>query len=497
MVRFLKYLLATLIVVMLAAWVFWPREWVVRGPVLDFLTGGQIKPPAEVALGSHFTLPEGFSMGIFATVEHPRVMKFTAAGDMIVSSLRPGKIFLVRGDKDGDGRSDGQRLLLEGLQAPHGVALRDGYLYVAETGRVTRHAFDAIAGVITGPREIILDELPSDDGHRTRTIEFGPDGMLYLTVGSSCNVCIEKHPYRAAMLRMAPDGSDARLFATGLRNSVGFDWQPSTGRLYATDNGRDLLGDDTPNCELNMVDDGQDYGWPYAFDNRIADPDFGPDNPGKVSASTGMVHGFGGHRAPLGIRFLRPGLEPAGYEGAALVALHGSWNRSVLAGYKVVSLHFGADGSVRQQDFLSGFEKDGDVSGRPADVIQGPDGAIYVADDYAGSIYKIAAAGQVVANDTISERPKQNGLERIGATARVALQTEGAALFTAKGCAACHAILPGQAQPAARALKGLGSRFTLGGIRDLLTTPPATMPKIALSEDEKKALAVYLLSEYP
>ncbi|HEX7373810.1 MAG TPA: PQQ-dependent sugar dehydrogenase, partial [Steroidobacteraceae bacterium] len=208
-----------------------------------------------------------------------------------------------------------------------------------------------------------------------------------------CNVCIEADERRATMMRMHPDGSGAEIFATGLRNSVGFDWAPWDGALYATENGRDLLGDDFPPDELNRVERGHFYGWPYVNGNDALDPDFGRDNADKLAESTLPAHGFRPHNAPLGMVFLRPEHLPADYQRTALVALHGSWNRRQLDGYKVVSLHWQADGSIVERDFLTGFLTESKLIGRPAGVTQGTDGAIYISDDYAGVIYRVTYTG--------------------------------------------------------------------------------------------------------
>ena len=193
----------------------------------------------------------------------------------------------------------------------------------------------------------IVTGLPEKGNHWTRTLRVGPDGRLYVSIGSSCNVCEEKDPRRAAMLRMQLDGSGQEILATGLRNSVGFDWRPATGELFATDNGRDLLGDDFPPCELNRITPGGFYGWPYANGDNVPDPDFGAGHEAQIATALPPVHRFRAHNAPLGIVFLRN--QPAGdaYHGAALVALHGSWNRTRKDGYKVVSLHWRPDGSDR------------------------------------------------------------------------------------------------------------------------------------------------------
>jgi glucose/arabinose dehydrogenase len=320
-----------------------------------------------------------------------RVMVFTPAGDLIVSRTRGNLVSLLERDGDGDGRADGHRVLFDDLDGPHGLALHEGWLYVAERTAIGRAKFDAVAGRVTGPYERILTGLTTDGFHQTKTIGFGPDGWLYLAQGSSCNVCIEKDPRRATIMRLRPDGSSAEVIATGLRNSVGFDWAPWDGGLYATDNGRDLLGDELPPDELNRIEAGRFYGWPYVHGAGLPDPEFGGRYAGDT-APTDPVHGFRAHNAPLGIHFVREARLPSGYERTALVALHGSWNRKTPDGYKVVALRWREDGSIEESDFLTGFLGPDGIIGRPAFVTEGPDGAIYVSDDYAGVIYRVSAA---------------------------------------------------------------------------------------------------------
>ncbi len=190
----------------------------------------------------------------------------------------------------------------------------------------------------------------------TRRSGSRPDGLLYLTIGSSCNACLEDDERRAAMLRYTPDGKFIDIYATGLRDSAGFDWR-GDGALYATDNGRDLLGDDFPPCELNQIEQGGFYGWPFANGARVPDPDLGTGRGAVIAASIPPVFGFRAHNAPLGIVFLKSEHQRAELRGAALVALHGSWNRSQKDGYKVVALHWDADGSIHASDFRHRFSR--------------------------------------------------------------------------------------------------------------------------------------------
>lgn len=491
MVKFLKGLLIFLAVSAVLIWVFWPNTWVVKGPILDFLTGKQIKAPSEATREQRFRLPEGFHIGLYAEgVNNARMMRMTGTGDLLVSSMRPGEVILLHRDDNGDSAADGRTVLLSGLDLPHGLALRDGYLYVAETGRIIRVPFDQAARTV-GAIEVIFDGLPPGGNHRTRTIDFGPDGLLYVTVGSTCNVCIEDHPYRAAMVRMQPDGSDASLYATGLRNTVGFDWQPGTGRLYGTDNGRDLLGDDIPHCEINLIEEGQFYGWPFTFDDRVVDPDFGAGRETEIANSRVMVHGLGAHVAPLGIKFLSGTGLPEPYAGQALVALHGSWNRSELSGYKVVALEFGDDG-VSEMDFLTGFEHEGDVIGRPVDIEQGSDGSIYISDDYAGAIYRVTYGG-ARASAVI---PSKKETIELDTTSLLPFAEVGEELFNQNACAVCHDPAEAPEGVQVKILKDLSARYQLDSLEALLNAPPSPMPRADLTDGERRALAAYLLLTY-
>ncbi|WP_417460396.1 PQQ-dependent sugar dehydrogenase [Kordiimonas sp.] len=486
---------AIIIIAGLGLWIWWPENLVAKGPFLDFLTGKQVEAPKPDDLKNRFKLPNGFTIGIFARdVPHARMMRVTDAGDIVVTSMREGNVILLHKDEDGDGVSDGRTTLFSDMNVPHGLALSNGYIYVAETDRISRAPYNATERK-AGPLEVIFRGLPPGGNHRTRTIDFGPDGKLYVSTGSSCNVCIEDHPYRATMVRMEADGSGANVFATGLRNTVGFDWHPITGKLYGTDNGRDLLGDDTPNCELNLIEDGADYGWPYAYDDKVSDPDFGNDNQDRVEASRAPVHGFGAHRAPLGMRFLSGTKSPRGFENAALVALHGSWNSSKLVGYKVVTLHFGSDGSVTEQDFLTGFEQNEDVIGRPVDIAQGPDGAIYISDDYTGVIYRVGWGEIAVGTSAqAAETPSSAPFSDVSADARAALIEDGRSLFRENGCAACHMQADAPEGVQVKELKNLKARYDAAGIVQLINTPPGPMPTYDhLSPSDREALAAYLL----
>lgn len=341
---------------------------------------------AEPSKARTLSVAAGYRFNIFSSdVPGARMMTLTDSGDLIVSASREGKIYRLT-DRNGDGVAEETVVLASGLKNPHGLAIQDDWLYIAESHQVSRTKLEPASYGLTDAREVIIPGLPDDGGHNTRTIHFGPEGKLYLTIGSSCNVCEEIDPRRATMMQFNADGSDSRIFASGLRNSVDFDWAPWSGELFATDNGRDLLGDNFPPEELNRVVDGGFYGWPYINGFGKPDPDFGSrDHPQN---SLPPVFGFPAHNAPLGIRFLQH--QPADNK-VALVALHGSWNRSTPDGYKVVRVSWMDDGSIVAEDFISGFLRpDSSVIGRPVSIIENKQGVIYISDDFAGAIYRVA-----------------------------------------------------------------------------------------------------------
>jgi len=450
---------------------------------------GRLRPPA------------GATVSVFASdLPDARFLRFTPEGDLLVTEPRSGRVVLLEPDRDGDGRSDGRHDVLTGLNRPHGLDLHEGWLYVAETDAVGRVRFDPATGKASGPFERLV-KVPGGGGHWTRTVRFGPDGWMYVSIGSTCNVCIEKDPRRAAIVRYRPDGSGEETFATGLRNAVGFDWRPEDGQMYATDNGRDLLGDDFPPCELNRVVQGGFYGWPIANGDRVPDPDFGKGQQARIAASIPPVHGFRPHNAPLGITFLRGEGVPAEYRGAAVVALHGSWNRTRKDGYKVVSLHWGSDGRIAERDFLTGFlgASDDDVIGRPVDVAEGPEGSVYVSDDDAGSIYRVewqATPARPRAPSAPAAQSAAPGPAKAAPLSKEAI-ARGRALWDANGCAACHdpkAKAPGMVT---KPLGGLSKRYDVGSLSAYLETPKPPMPVFDLSDTQRADLATFLLAQHP
>ncbi len=344
----------------------------------------------ENNLQGRLDIADGYRFTVFATgLGRARVIRQTQGGNFIVTAARDGKVLLVRADGNGDGRSDSAAVLLRGLTRPHGLMIEGDTVYIAESHRISAYALRDENDPDQARLErlhTVFDNLPNDGGHNTRTITRGPDGRLYVSVGSSCNVCIEENSWRASIVRFT-EGGTAEVFASGLRNSVGMDWHPKTGQLYAVNAGRDILGDDFPREELNLVEQGNHYGWPFVNENNVPDPDFGDKAPAGIEF-TPPVHMFTAHSTPLSIQFLRhqKDMEPG---TVALVARHGSWNRSTKSGYDIVLVRFHPGGQITEEPFITGFERNEEVIGRPVDVYETTDGAVWITDDFAGAVYKV------------------------------------------------------------------------------------------------------------
>ncbi|MCZ6889932.1 MAG: PQQ-dependent sugar dehydrogenase [Gammaproteobacteria bacterium] len=437
---------------------------------------------------SELVTAPGYGISVFAEVPGARVLRMTELGNVVVSSAQADAIFLLLADRDGDGKSDGQRVLLE-IENANGIDFAPGYLYVAQEDRIGRVAYDAARDEVVGEYEVIVAGLPAGGNHWRKTIRVGPeDGLLYLAIGSTCNACIEDDDRRAAMLRYTLQGEPLGQFASGLRNTTDIDWSPLDGALYGVDMGRDLLGDDFPPCEVNRIVERGFYGWPFANGNRQPDPDLGAGRDPIIAASSAPVHGFGAHNSPLGIRFLRSDAHPPGYKNAAIVALHGSWNRSDKDGYKVVSLHWtdGRDGPIEERDFVTGFLRDNDVSGRPSGVIEDTRGNVYIADDFANRVYRVSPGAASTVR--LAKAPNERGRP----ATRIAISDEdraaAAALYESAACAGCHGDVAGQVP-----LVDLATRYDVPSLQRYLAEPPQPMPAIELAGD-RELLARYLLS---
>jgi glucose/arabinose dehydrogenase len=313
-------------------------------------------------------------------------------GQLYLAERGAGRILRLP-DRDGDGVADTIETVADGLNGPSSIAFyQDGSLYVGETTRILRLSDPDERGVYQR-RETIIDGLP-DGGHSTRTVLFSPDwSALFVSVGSSCNVCIEEDERRAAIVRYNPDGTGEEIYVRGLRNGVGITFRPSTDELWVTNNGRDWLGDDLPPETVYLIRQGDDAGWPFCHSGRIVDPDFG--EPTSCDSVLDPAVEMQAHSAPLGLTFYAGDQFPEPYRGDLFVAFHGSWNRSVPTGYKVVHIPVEDVSAGPVQDFATGWlREDGSNWGRPVDVLTGPDGSLFVSDDGNGVIYRIFHIGQ-------------------------------------------------------------------------------------------------------
>ncbi len=469
--------------------------------ILNVMAGKGIDTPSGDVIESRIKVADGFGLSVYASdLPNARFILMTANRDLLVTRPHKGDLVLVRANQE-DASKGGERVtLLEGLIKPSGIVVAEGWLFVGESDAIGRIAFDESTGTVSGSYERILEGLTGDGNHPYKQIKRGPDGKIYLAQGSTCNVCVEQDSRRGSMGRFDLDGKNFEVIASGLRNTMGFDWAPWSGDLYGTDNGRDLLGDDYPPCELNLIEEGKFYGWPYFNGNNDPDPDFNPDSvPAELVANpVAPVHEFRAHNAPLGMAFVDGEGWPDQFQKSALVALHGSWNRSIPDGYRVVSLHW-HNGKIERRDFLSGFELNGDVIGRPVDVAQGPDGAVYISDDYAGAVYRMAYGEK-------QEDEMQQKLETATATAKAPFElqqpewltaenietykAEGERLFEKFHCQNCHnpEFARGNMD-----LTTVNQRLQYSDVIDRLTKPRAPMPVFPLNEEDKKALAVWLM----
>lgn len=329
----------------------------------------------------------GMRVSVYAAgLRGARFMASSADGTIFLSVPRKGTVVALP-DRDNDGVADDAVTFAGGLDRPHGLAFRGSGLMVAESGGVVM-LNDTDNDLKADERKEVADDIPSGGGHWTRTVVIGPDGALYVSVGSSCNACTERDGRRASVLRF--DGSKAERFARGLRNSVGIEFHPETGELWGVDNGRDLIGDDLPPEELNRIVKGGDYGWPYCYGKKIPDPEHGSME--RCADTVGPVVEMQAHSAPLGVAFgyALKGF-PEGLKDALYVAFHGSWNRTEPTGYKLVAIPF-KEGrpSGRPFDVVTGWLNGGEEAwGRPVDPFVGPDGALYLSDDEAGAVYRI------------------------------------------------------------------------------------------------------------
>jgi Raf kinase inhibitor-like YbhB/YbcL family protein len=376
----------------------------------DVTIVGHVLEPAPLdptpARLDRLALPPGFEISIFAEgLVNPRMIAVADDGTLYVTRRAVGDVLMLR-DTDGDGRADEQARVAS-RPMMHGIAIDGDTVWLTTIEDVYR-ATRAQDGTL-GPLELVVDDLPAGGQHPNRMIVVGPDGKLYVTVGSTCNACGETDARNATMLRIEPDGSYATIFASGLRNTIGYGFEPQTGALWGMDHGIDWLGDNEQHEELNRIVEGAKYGWPYVYaDGKFNPQDYPPGGIGMdewAAESTDPVGLYTPHAAPMQLAFYTGNAFPEAYRGDAFVAMRGSWNRNPPSGYEVVRIDFQDGRPVGFEPFVTGFlieDADGASGwgylGRPVGLAQGPDGALYLGDDSNGVIYRIAYVGDADAD---------------------------------------------------------------------------------------------------
>ncbi|MCB0755018.1 MAG: sorbosone dehydrogenase family protein [Flavobacteriales bacterium] len=337
---------------------------------------------------NEINLPEGFKIEVFASnIENARSLEKGPDGVVFLGNRGGGKVYALV-DKDLDGKADNTYVLAEGLNQPNGVAFRNGDLYIGEISRISVMR-DIVNHLVDPPKmETIRDDFPTESHHGAKHIAFGPDGKLYVPVGAPCNICLEEDERFASIMRMNADGTELELFASGIRNTVGLAWHPQTKELWFTDNGRDWLGDNKPNDELNHAPrQGMHFGYPFCHNGDLPDPKFGDQR--DCAEFEPPVQKLLPHIAPLGLTFLEKDAFPESYRSSVFIAEHGSWNRTTPIGYRVSRVELIDGKAVTYEAFADGWLQGSKRLGRPVDVLELNDGSLLVSDDHANCVYRI------------------------------------------------------------------------------------------------------------
>lgn len=338
-------------------------------------------------------LPEGFKIEVYAdSIDGARSMAMGDSGTLFVGTRNENTVYAIQ-DRDKDFKADRIIVMDTTLEVPNGIAFKDGSLYVAEVGRLLRYDnIESELDSISEPK-VVYDDYPDEFHHGWKYIAFGPDDKLYVPVGAPCNICdstVVDERY-STITRMDADGSNRSIYAKGVRNSVGFTWHPKTKEMWFTDNGRDMLGDDIPPCELNRVSEaGQHFGYPYCHGGVVKDPEFGGQKP--CSDFVSPVQALGAHVAPLGVKFYTGTMFPEKFKDYAFIAEHGSWNRTKKVGYRIALVKLEDNKAVAYETFMDGWLDDESQErfGRPVDMLFLEDGSMLISDDFGDAIYRVS-----------------------------------------------------------------------------------------------------------
>ena len=346
---------------------------------------------------SQLKVPAGWSVKVAASgLGKPRMLQLYNENMLYITRRDAGDVLMLT-DTNGDHVFDEMTTVVADFKGVHGIALKDGWMYLMANRELKRFRHDAKTGMLSAP-QVIFTDLPDGGQHPNRTMTFGPDGKLYISVGSTCNDCAEPNKENATMLQVDTSNWTRRIYARGLRNTIGFDFN-ANGEFYGVDNGGDTKGDDWPREELNLIKDSADYGWPWVYEKQVPDETREePNNMPKAvyaKSTEPSVLEFTAHSAPIAFTFLKNGTAlPEDWRDDGLVCWHGSWNRKEPSGFKVERIVFENGKAVRGEDFLSGFLNTGDRTkfGRPAGITVARDGAVYVSDDNNGVLYVVEPA---------------------------------------------------------------------------------------------------------
>lgn len=336
-------------------------------------------------------VPAGFTIETLDfSVPNARQMALTAQGTLIIGTRRDGRVYAIQNALTTDKPSVVE--LFSGLSMPSGVAIDQANLYIGALNEIILVP-NIDQNIVANPsHRVITDTLPDKGMHGWKYLKFGPNGKLYVPVGAPCNVCLSEDARFASILQMDPATGSTQIWAHGIRNTVGFDWHPETGDLWFSDNGRDMLGDDTPAEEINISNAaGQHFGYPFVHAGDIPDPEFGSDAKADGLDFVAPRLKIQAHSAVLGMTFYDADQFPTAYRGALFAAEHGSWNRSEKVGYQVSVMHLDGD-TVSYSPFVTGWLQGQTAEGRPNDVLVTPNGALLVSDDQRGVIYRVRYA---------------------------------------------------------------------------------------------------------